>query len=1165
MTFTNSATAEMRERILNAIYEKLDNEPDNENLQRQITLLNMASICTIDSFCLDVVRNNFFELDNVSPNFRIADPTEVNLLKEEVLDEIFEEKYENEDKEFVKLINTYTSYKDDTPLRDLILDIYKYIESMPYPKDWLEEKVEMFNIKNNLNQDFSKTPWGKSLIESVEDELKYDIECLKDVLNDLSTNEELQTWEQLIELDIKRLENLNENLDNWDNAFEIANNLNFERWSTKKISSEIKDQAKKIRDAVKLRLLGNSSTPGLLKKVFLSTSEETNKDIYEMYELLRILKNLIFEFDDKFSKEKRNKNMADFSDVQHFALNILLKKDENGNLVKTDVSKKYMEKFEEIAIDEYQDSNLIQEYLLNAVSRKNNVFMVGDVKQSIYRFRGAIPGLFWNKYKSFDNINKKNTEIGRKIQLFKNFRSRKNVLDFTNIIFQDIMSDKLGEIDYNLEEYLNYGADDYKDFDQDYKTEINIINLKEENTESETIDTEENKKDESIEYFQDIEIEAKFVAQRIKSLIDNRYQIYDRKNKTFRDAKYKDILILLRSTKDKANIFEQELINLGIPVFSDSTQDYLDTIEIQTIMNILKIIDNPMQDIPLVSTLRSNIFKFTDNDLVEIRLSSKRDNFYNTMLKAKINVNETLKSKIQYFLDKIDEWRKASEYLALDELIWKIYSDTGYYNFVGLMPNGSLRQANLKILFERAKKYESASFKGLYNFITFIENLRNSSGDMSQAKIIGENDDVVRIMSIHKSKGLESPIVILANANKNMNEKDINQNPVLLHQDLGIGMKYIDYNTQIKYDTLTRKAISQALKLEQISEEMRVLYVALTRAKEKLIITGVSKDIEKGLENIESEKEIFAKENLKINSILVKKYKSYLDWILLVYTYEKEKFNGLAQINIISKKELINKEKNKNENMDTIKLVGILEDEIKKIKNKNDLKEDIVNKIEFKYKNELATKIPSKSSVTEIKNNKNNDFNDNKIIEFEKPKFLNKNEKEKITAQEKGTLMHLILQKLNNNENYDLTKIEKLLENLVLKNIISEDEKKVINSEEILKYTKSKIWNMQKDAKEIYKEKPFLININADDIYNEKTDENVIVQGIIDLYFIDKDDNLILVDYKTDFVEEKNEIDLINKYKEQLNLYKKALECALNRKVDKTYIYSLYLGKEIML
>ena len=682
VTFTNAAASEMRERVLDAIYKKLEEEPENENLQRQVTLLNKASICTIDSFCLEIVRNNFYELENMSPNFRIADTTQIELLKQEIIEELFLEKYEKEDKDFLKLINTYTSYKDDAPLKDLILKIYTYIQSNPFPQKWLEEKIEMFNLNNKLDQDFIKTPWGKILLEEVQEELIDDISLLKEVQKKLSYNSDLDAFEKVILNDIDKLEFLSKNLNNWDNAYEISKNLNFVTWPRKKIDLNIKDESKDIRDDVKKKL------KKVLDKILICNSKEANEDINNMYEILLKLKDIILEFEKRFSKAKMEKNIVDFNDIEHFALKILINSQDGKTIEETKVAKMYKQKYEEIAIDEYQDSNLVQEYILNSVSNKNNIFMVGDVKQSIYKFRQAMPELFLDKYNKYKTIEDKTKNDNLKIQLFKNFRSKQNILDFTNIIFENIMSNNLGDIDYNKEEYLNLGAS-YEKINQDAKTKINIINI-EENEESkdelnQDLDIKENMpkdiekeieseiEDERIE---DIELEARFVANKIKKLIDSKYQVWDKKQNKYRDIKYKDIVILLRSTAKLAPIYEQEILNLKLPVFSDSSQEYLESTEIQTIMNLLKIIDNPMQDIPLVATLRSNIGKFTDDELIKTRLASKEDNFYICMQKAKVSADDNLRKKIENFLENLDKWRKEQEYLALDELIWKIYVDT---------------------------------------------------------------------------------------------------------------------------------------------------------------------------------------------------------------------------------------------------------------------------------------------------------------------------------------------------------------------------------------------------------------------------------------------------------------------------------------------------------
>lgn len=1174
VTFTNAAASEMRERVLNAIYEKLENDSENQNLQRQITLLNKASICTIDSFCLDVVRNHFYELDNVSPNFRIGDTTEIELLKQEIIEEIFEKKYEEEDKDFNTLINTYTSYRDDTPLKEIILKIYNYIQSNPFPEKWLNEKIEMFNLEGKKEEysDFSNTVWGEELLKEVEEELIDDITALQDIEESLSFDPELNKFWQTIRSDIDMLQTLKNNLDNWDRAYEISKNINFVTWPRKKIESSIKEEAKIIRDDVKKKL------NKVINKILICDSDEAKQDIQDMYNVLDKLKYVILEFQEEFSKRKRERNIVDFNDIEHFALKILLKETEEGKIEPTDVAKKYKEKYIEMAIDEYQDSNLVQEYILNAVSKGDNIFMVGDVKQSIYKFRQAMPELFLDKYKNYKKIEDKKQEDNLKIKLFKNFRSRENVLKFTNLIFQDIMSNLLGDIEYNQEEYLNLGAQ-YPEEKQNLNTEINIIDLKENEEEQSNVSTEdlnENvENEEQQERIEDIELEARFVANKIREIVQNKYQIWDAKKDTYRDIKYKDIVVLLRSTSNIAPIFEQEIIRLDMPVFSDSSQEYLDSIEIQTIMSLLKIIDNPMQDIPLVTVLRSNIGKFTDDELVEIRLSDKYENYYTCMKKAKLDVNPKLKDKIQRFFESIEEWRKEQEYLSLDELIWKIYIDTGYYNYVGLMPNGALRQANLKMLFQRAKQYESSNFKGLYNFINFIEKLRLSSGDLGAAKLIGENDDVIRIMSIHKSKGLEFPVVFLSSTGKQFNLMDLNQN-ILLHQEMGIGVKYINYERQVQYDTLTKTAMRNKILVETLSEEMRILYVALTRAKEKLFITGLSKDYEKEAENIEKQICRYPKYLDKINPILVKKYKRYLDWIMLVYNYEKETAKSFVDFNIYKKKELL----------DSFEDIKKEEIDAKEFLEKQDVDNDKIKKIEeilnWSYDYELSTTIPTKTSVTKIKQMQNeeniettldnylidaekNEKNKEKVQEnsLPKPQFLRKEDDDKITSAQKGTLVHLCLQKLNEKQEYTLQEIKDLINELELKQIITNKEARSISTYKILAFTKSTIWKELRKAKTVEKEKPFYINIPAKEIYNQEIEEDILVQGIIDLYYINENDKLVLVDYKTDYVEKGKDEELLNKYRKQLDLYKRALESALNRKVDKVYIYSVYLEKEI--
>lgn len=1123
----------MREKILEAIYKKIEENPEDENLQKQVILLNKASISTIHSFCLDVIKNNFYEID-VSANTRIADDSEILLLQQEVIDDLFEEKYEEEDSNFIKLIKTYTKYNQDEVLKDLILRVYSYIQASPFPEEWLEEQIGKLNIEDGTN--FSDTVWGKIITENANQILEDSILKLQNIRTKMTRFPELDKFTAKIEDDIDKYTYIQNNLSDWDTAVEAINTLKNATWiKDQKITNDLKDEAKDVRESTKDEFKK-------VKKLMNCSSEEAVQDIKYMYPILKMLKDLILEFSQKFYQRKREKNIMDFSDMEHLALKILVKKDENGNIVKSEIAKKYENKFEEIAIDEYQDSNLVQEYILTSVSRGNNIFMVGDVKQSIYKFRQARPKLFLDKYDNYklDPVNGED----RKIQLFKNFRSRSNILDFTNLVFEDIMSRELGNIEYNQDEYLNLGANFEEIQNQDYKTELEILDLSEENDDIWKTDEEETEEEQ--EKVEDVVLEARFVARKIKELIDSKYQIIDKKTGR-RDIQYKDIAILLRTSSGVANVYEKEISELEIPVYSDSSSQYLQSVEIETIMSLLRIINNPMQDIPLVTVMRSPIGNFTDNELIEIRMVDRNSSFYEALLKSDLE-------KAHRFLSLLKELREDEEYMTLDEWIWNIYTKTGYMNYVNLMPNGALRVSNLRMLFERAKQYEEASFKGLYNFINFIDKIKFNQEDLKAAKIIGENENVVRIMTIHKSKGLEFPVVILAGVGKQFNFRDLN-GKILLDQDLGMGPQYIDSDRYIEFKTLAKKALAIKAKNEAISEEMRILYVALTRAKEKLIIVGRQKDVNKKLSEKQKLLEIYSTiDDNKINPYLLQKYKTYLDWLELIYLKE-----GVANT-----KNLFTVNINKREKT-SVKIENEVEDISKKIieeSNKNNdeqEKEKIKEILNWQYKHQSIEGIPTKTSVSKLKENK-----EQEVQITQEPKFINEEAKTKLTGAQKGTLIHLCLQKMKETEEYNLEKITELIEKLKDKEIITEIEAQNIDKEKLLEYTNSQLWTELKQAKEIHKEHPFYINIKASRIYNQinkEDDEEILVQGVIDLFFIDKDDKLILVDYKTDYVQNENE--LVEEYKGQLDLYKEALEQSLNKKVDKMCIYSVYLNKLI--
>lgn len=1157
VTFTNAAASEMRERILEAIYKKLEENPENVHLQRQIILLNKASICTIHSFCLDVIHNHFYEIDLPS-NFKIADTAEIDLLKQEVLDDLFEQKYTENDKDFIELLENYTNYRGDEALQELVLKIYKFIQSSPFPLKWLQEKLELLKIED---KDISQTIWGKLIIQAVEDDIQESIMQLETVKSKMALYPEMAKFYQKICEDLIILKDL-QNYNSWDELYIKLLNFNFSKWPVdKKVTNDLKEDSKEIRDKVKKHIKEKTA------KLLSCSQEQAVKDLKIITPILEKLANLVTEFTKNFAEKKKEKNCIDFNDIEHFALKILL--DENNN--PTEVAKKYKEKFEEIAIDEYQDSNLVQEAILTSISKGNNIFMVGDVKQSIYKFRQARPELFLQKYDEYKNKEEKTQEDNLKIQLFRNFRSRQNILNITNLVFESIMSKELGDINYNENEYLNYGAN-YPEPEEikNYAgiAELDIIDLKED----ESITAFEGEEDEEEqERVEDDVLEAKFVANKIQELLNSDYMVFDKKQ-GYRTIRPKDIVILLRATSNLSPIYEKELSDLELPVFSDTSGTYLDTVEIQTILSVLKIIDNPLQDIPLVVVLRSSICNFTDNDLITIRLTDRNCNFYEALIKTRLICDGDLKNKIESFLEKLEKWKSISQYMPLDEFIWQIYLDTGYYQYVGLLPNGAMRQANLKTLFEKAKQYEKASFKGLFNFIQFIDKLKKQNGDLASAKLIGENEDVIRIMSIHKSKGLEFPVVFLCNSHKKFNMQDLNDN-ILLHQDIGFGPTIMDTTRKIKYSSIAKDAIKLKMKQETLSEEQRILYVALTRAKEKLYITGRSKDFTKYVQDKNKVLEMYESENIKLDAKLMKKANSYLDWIMYVYLFnqgrtitlkgEQYKLSDIITLNVSNKKDLL-KALAKEEVVEQIDLKEKIEQILKnKSYEENKKSEQALEELlEWKYDYIVDTTLPTKSSVTKIKQEKIKLEEILKGIESEEveykksytPKFMQ--EDKKISNAEKGTLVHLCIQRLDERKDYELKDIQNMILNLVEKEIITQNEADAIDVNLIYQYTKSQLFEELRQAKEVHKEQPFYINIPAKDVVSEaeNSKKNILVQGIIDLYYIDKNDNLVLIDFKTDYIsQEPNAKEkILDKYKVQLEIYKTALEQALGRKVNKT-------------
>ncbi|MDP4177862.1 MAG: helicase-exonuclease AddAB subunit AddA [Bacillota bacterium] len=1264
VTFTNAAAAEMRERIGMAIAEALDKNPENKNLQMQLTLLNKASITTIHSFCLEVIRNNFHYID-IDPNFRIADATECTLLKQETILELFEESYElkdyNDEEEknksslqrqmFLNLVECYGGSKEDFSLQNIVLNIYEFVMSGPWPYKWLEEMSEEFNVKDNF--DFGNSKWGKVLIDSIKIELTGYKSIMEDALSIIEASEGLEPYITCFQNEIDSINKMIKSCDvSWKELYQSVKNANFDKLKPckKNADKDIQDRVKKVRDDVK-KYIKTIQTEN-----FSTSADEIKNYMKELYPLIKCLSKLVIEFNEKYSAKKRDKNLLDFNDLEHFCLEILTIKDENENILPSEAAMEIKSKYDEILIDEYQDSNNVQEVIMNMVSRRDlgkpNVFMVGDVKQSIYRFRQAEPGLFLEKYNSYSEMQGYNE---RKITLFKNFRSRKEIIDAVNFIFKQIMSVNIGELEYDDKEALNLGAE-YKKASLEGSTggpvEIHLIekNQKALGEKSET-DEENSKSEDSLlneeEELTNIQLESRVVGKRIKELIsqdgNKGFKVYDKNINDYRAVQYRDIVILLRATAKWSPIFMEELNNLGIPVYADTGTGYFTSIEIQTIMSLLQIIDNPVQDIPLLAVLRSPIFSFSPEELLTIRLAEKEVPFYEAVKKLSIeaentdfnqkneftklkidklwyeslkneiavgitediNVNESYNNervntanKAFLFLQKLDKWRKASIHMPIDELIWYLYTETGYYAYTAAMPGGVQRQANLKILFQRAKQFEKTSYKGLFNFITFINRLRTNSGDMGSAKILGENENVVRIMSIHKSKGLEFPVVIVSAAGKNFNLMDINRN-ILYHNKLGFGPDYVDYKKRISYPTVLKQAIKKKIKIESLSEEMRVLYVAFTRAKEKLIITGAVKDTSKSAAKWCS---IVKGVNLKVPEYEILKGKNFLDWIGLaivrhedaetlrkigmncdilkdtskfkIKVWEKNDIVSKKEENLISNEEdnILNDDKSSEENKQVIiQDKQNFETKMNSIKD-SAFKSEVYKKLSYEYPYKFSSYIPANLSVTELKRQSEEEIISEEAVNIfktpeliKKPQFLEK--AKGLNSSEKGTAMHSVMQHLilskNINEEDILVQIGKMVDN----EILTMEQSQTVNTKKIDRFFKSVLGTRMLNSNKIEREVLFHIKLRCTDIYKELEKEmykndSVLLQGAIDCYF-EEEDGLVLIDYKTDYVTEDKINEIKNRYKAQIEYYTEALLRVTGKKVKERYIYLFWNGETI--
>lgn len=1215
VTFTNAAAAEMRERIGQAVEKKLDEDPGNLHLQKQMMLIHTAQITTIHSFCLYVIRN-YFNTIHIDPSFRVANESELVLLKSDVIEELLEDQYEQGSESFLHFIECFATGKTDQAIEDLILKLHEFSMSFPWPEEWLDEKIKTFDIDSV--EDMENSDWMvflklylDSIVEDIENKYIELVALCKEPDGPYA-------YLDAIISDMEYLDNL-KGLSSFEEYYQAFTGFMFKSLSRKKqkeASEDKKAQVKNIREEVK-KLIKNT-----IKQFFFQNPEEMVLDIKAMKPAVEVLIKLTKEFTKLYNKKKSERNLVDFNDLEHLCLDILVRKD-GGSLEYTPVADELAGFYDEILIDEYQDSNLVQETILNSISKERygspNRFMVGDVKQSIYKFRLARPEIFMEKYEEYksddelmvndsgasDNKDRKELKY-QKVDLHQNFRSRDIVLNTVNSIFEQIMTKKIGNISYDNKAALYPGASYPSEGVNISKTSEIILVSPEKNEDNfdnleDYLDVEEGLLDEKmllkdfaeIDDLDEKELEAKAIANKIKELVSETegLDILDKATKEYRKAQYKDIVILLRTMTNWADVFVEVLSSEGIPCYAQTQTGYFNTLEIKTILNIIRIIDNPRQDIPLVAVLRCPVVGLNSNELARIRITRRDIPMYEAVIAYRDehlseDKKDGLALKLDEFLSLLDHFRSMVPFLRINELLIKVLEETGYYNFASSMPGGEKRKANIDMLIQKAIQFEETSYSGLFHFIRYIEKLQKYNVDFGEADAVSGSDNSVRIMSIHKSKGLEFPVVFCSGMGKTFNQQDARAK-MLIHPDLGLGPDFINPDMRVKSPTLLKKVIQNNIVIENLGEELRILYVAMTRAKEKLIITGAVKKLE---DQLVKWKSICKQETKELSFYQISKAKTFLDLIIPAvlrldglevyeggkpYHFESKviipsaariimnilDFNDLAVRELV---EQIEKEEIKEElrNWDTNHVYN------------KDIREKLEDLLKFKYKYEAETKIHTKLTVTELKRLSQLEEEDSgfrlklsgqRSDDLRVPNFISN--EEPVKGAQLGSTYHKILDNksiLNLSSKEDLNKY---LTSLYNSGSLTLEELESIDKDRLLIFLNSDLAKrMSRASKEncLYTEAQFIIGLKANEINNQlKSDELVLVQGVIDVYF-EEDGELVLVDYKTDKVDKRyGEETLRKRYSIQLDYYERALRQLTNKNVKERIIYSFELNKAI--
>lgn len=1114
ITFTKAAAGEMRERILEGLTDLLKEKQDNQEfIQRQIAMVGNANISTIHSFCMEVIKRNFHKV-NIDPSFRILDTTEKELLFLEVVDEVLEEAYSEANDNFIDLVESYTSNRSDRKIVDIIDQLYNFMRSKGDPFKWLDEKINYYSINA---ENFEEHIWIKTFKDLLKDDLLISRKYLEEAIRKTELVGGPLEYKEAVVSDLNMVNLLIESIEKGMTSFiNGISNISYERLGRipKKRKDEIDED---IQGQVKeLRKLSKDNLNKIAAKIGNKPFNEQIEDLQKIKPMMLALEDLLKKIDEKFRTEKLEQNVVDFSDLEQYALALL--KDE-------EINNKYRNKFNYIFVDEYQDTNSLQEEIVNLIKRENNVFLVGDVKQSIYKFRLAEPELFLGKYRDFSSDD---NAINRKINLTKNFRTRVEILDGINFIFNELMSEKFGEIEYNEEAYLYKGLDFLPL--ENSNIEINIVNGDQRLLDTEDIDDE-------ILDLKTSETEAMAIIHRIKKLIGKK--TFDRKTGEFRPIKYSDIVVLMRATSGWGPIFEEKFIKEGIPLYYEGGTGYLESLEIEIFLNILKVIDNKRNDVALLSVLRSSFGGFSIDEIIKIRLEQPSEEYFDSLLNIS-KKNTELGKKAKDFIERIDYWYETSRYLSIDSFIEKLLRESNFLNYISALPGGNLRRGNLKLLIQKAKIFSNSSSAGLFYFVKFIEKMGRISADFDTANVISENENVVRLMSIHKSKGLEFPVVIIARGNRQMRSMS-SRSDFSFHKNLGIGTDYIDHKNRVKSKTIAKYVIDKKIHEENLAEEMRILYVGMTRSIDQLLIFGTyTRGFEKAIKEW----------TIKQSKDYLKKSKSYMEWIMKIISNNKDAKkiydildkpfgpdeNDLFRINIIDLSEI--QDLSEDESQKKTKIKEILQNQM--IESGHEIDELLKDQKPIE-----ATKKPLKLSVTNF-TSRGEDSNQfrlfNNIPQMQKePSFVT--EKVGLSPFDIGNTYHYVMEQIDLSKVSQL-EIEEQIDKLYSKGYINEEQKDILEINSIVSFYDSEIGKRLTQSMKVKREVPFTFKYN----------EDLYVQGIIDLYFIE-DDSIIIVDYKTDKINPSNEGLLVEEHKEQVKLYAEALEKITGIKVKEKYLY----------